>query len=126
MSPRLASLLADAVMLVHFGFVLFVIAGALLVLRWPRVAWAHVPCAMYGAAIELWGWVCPLTPLENRWRRIAGEGGFDGGFIEHYVGRILYPGNWSDIHLILGVLVILLNVALYGWVIHRRRGRGAR
>ncbi len=126
MSPRLASLLADAVMLVHFGFVLFVIAGALLVLRWPRVAWAHVPCAMYGAAIELWGWVCPLTPLENRWRRIAGEGGYDGGFIEHYVGRILYPAGWHDIHIILGILVILLNVALYAWIIRRHRARAAR
>ncbi len=126
MSPGLASLLADAVMLIHFGFVLFVVFGAFLVLRWPRVAWAHVPCAAYGAAIELWGWVCPLTPLENRWRRIAGQGGYDGGFIEHYVGRILYPAGWHDIHIILGILVILLNVALYAWIIRRHRAREAR
>ena len=94
MSSRLAHTLADLVMLTHFGFVLFVGVGALLVLRWRRVAWAHVPCAAYGVAIEFFGWVCPLTPLEQDLRRLSGSGGYTGGFTEHYVGGLLYPSNW--------------------------------
>lgn len=117
----LYSLLADLTMLVHFGFVLFVILGALLVL-WRRwVAWLHVPCALYGAAIEFFGWICPLTPIENRLRRAAGEAGYEGGFIEHYVGGLLYPGNWSELHLLLGVLVLMLNAGLYAWILTRGR-----
>lgn len=119
------SLLADLTMLVHLGFVLFVSLGALLVL-WRRwVAWVHVPCAAYGAAIEFWGWVCPLTPLENRLRRAAGEAGYEGGFIEHYVGGLLYPADWGEIHVLLGVLVILLNAGLYAWILTRGRSRNA-
>lgn len=121
----LYSLLADLTMLVHFGFVLFVSLGALLVL-WRRwIAWIHVPCAAYGAAIEFRGWVCPLTPLENRLRRAAGEAGYEGGFIEHYVGGLLYPADWGEIHVLLGVLVILLNAGLYAWILTRGRSRNA-
>ena len=127
MTPRLAGTLADLVMLTHFGFVLFVGAGALLVLRWRRVAWAHIPCATYGVAIEFFGWVCPLTPLEQDLRRVAGHGGYTGGFTEHYVGGLLYPSNWSSIHLYLGIFVLLLNLALYGWILARARASsGAR
>jgi hypothetical protein len=124
MSAWMASTLADLVMLVHFGFVLFVGGGALLVLRWRRVAWAHVPCAVYGAAIEFFGWICPLTPLEQRLRVTAGEGGYTGGFTEHYVGGLLYPSNWNAVHIYLGIGVVLVNVALYSWILARaRRGR---
>lgn len=124
MDGMLQSLLADLVMLVHFGFVLFVTLGALLVL-WRRwVAWFHVPCALYGAAIEFFGWICPLTPLENHLRRAAGQAGYEGGFIEHYVGGILYPGNWNEIHLFLGVLVLMLNAGLYAWILTRGREAG--
>lgn len=122
MPPTLASILADLVMLTHFGFVLFVAGGALLVLRWPKVGWLHVPCAAYGAAIELVGWTCPLTPLERTLRRAAGETAFADGFIQHWLGRILYPANWHDIHLVLGVLVVVGNGALYAWIWRRRRG----
>lgn len=121
MSAWLASALADLVMLVHFGFVLFVVVGALLVLRWRRVAWAHVPSAIYGTAIEFFGWICPLTPLEQGLRVTAGEGGYSGGFIEHYVGGLLYPGNWSEINVYVGIGVMLLNVALYAWILARCR-----
>jgi hypothetical protein len=121
MSPRLASTLADLVMLTHFGFVLFVGAGALLVLRWRRVAWAHIPCAVYGVAIEFFGWICPLTPLEQDLRRLAGEGGYTGGFTEHYIGGLLYPSNWTSIHVYLGIFVLLVNLALYGWILARAR-----
>ena len=123
--PRLYGLLADAVMLVHLGFVLFVALGALLVLRWGWVAWLHVPCAAYGAAIEFFGWVCPLTPLENEFRRRAGGESYAGGFIDHYVGGILYPAEWSDIHLWLGALVLVGNGALYAWIIARGRRAGS-
>lgn len=120
MSPAISSALADFVMLVHAGFVVFVAAGALLVFRWAKVAWLHVPCALYGAAIEFFGWVCPLTPLERDLRAGAGTGGYSGGFIEHYVGGLLYPENWTRIHLFLGILVLVVNGLLYTWILLRR------
>ena len=123
MSPGLWNSLADLVMVVHFGFVVFVVAGGLLVLWRRRVAWIHLPCVLYGAAIELFGWGCPLTPLEQSLRRTAGSVGYRGGFIEHYVGRILYPGNWGEIHVFLGIGVLVLNGAIYGWLLYRRRDR---
>ena len=119
MSPTLAARLADLVMLLHLGFVLFVVAGALLVLRYPRLAWLHLPCALYGAALELFGWICPLTPLEQSLRRSAGTGGYSGGFIEHYIGGLLYPSNWDRIHVWLGVGVLALALAVYGRLLLR-------
>ena len=117
-------LLADLVVAAHFLFVLFVVLGGLLVLRWPKVAYLHIPAAVYGAAIEFFGWICPLTPLENRLRRLAGESGYSGGFIEHYLLPILYPSALTrDIQLLLGALVIGVNLAIYWYVL--RRGRGS-
>lgn len=119
----LYSLTADLVVLLHFAFVVFVAVGGLLVLRWRRVAWLHLPCALYGAAIEFFGWVCPLTPLEGRLRRLAGETGYEGGFVQHYLGGVLYPADWSDVHLWLGAAVVVGNAAIYAvaWVRWRRR-----
>lgn len=117
-------LAADLVVLVHLAFVLFVVFGGLLVLRWPRVAWVHLPVAIYGALIELVGWVCPLTPLENDLRRAAGEAGYEGGFVEHYLLPILYPGNLTPtVQIVLGLLVIVINVAVYTLAHRRRRAR---
>jgi hypothetical protein len=114
-------LAADLVMVAHLGFVLFVAAGGLLVLRWPRVAWAHLPCAAWGALVELAGWVCPLTPLENHLRALAGEEGYAGGFIAHHVEGLLYPGGLTrEIQVSLGLAVILLNAAVYAWAWRRR------
>jgi len=76
-------LLADSVLLAHAAFVAFVVLGGLLALRWPRLAWLHLPAATWGAGIEFAGGICPLTPLENHWRRLAGEQGYAGGFFEH-------------------------------------------
>lgn len=121
MVPRV---LADAVMLVHFGFVLFVALGGLLVLVRRWVAWLHVPCVLYGAALEFFGWVCPLTPLEAELRREAGQAGYSGSFIEHYLEGILYPAGWSDIHVWLGVAALLWNGLIYGWVLARDRPAG--
>jgi hypothetical protein len=115
-------ILADLVVLVHFTFVLFVIAGALLSLHNRAWAWLHVPAFAWGALIEFRGWVCPLTPLENALRARAGQAGYAGGFIEHYVTRILYPaGLTRSIEVILGVLVLVGNLALYWWVWSRSR-----
>lgn len=115
------SLLADLVMLVHFAFVLFVALGGVLVAWRPGVAWAHVPAVLYGAAIEFFGWVCPLTPLEIRLRRAAGQAGYGGSFIERYLEGILYPSAWAEIHVWLGVAVLVGNGAIYGWILWRRR-----
>ena len=113
-------MLADFVVVLHFLFVLFVVLGGLLVLRWPRVAWLHLPAAIWGAAIELAGGICPLTPLENSLRRQAGGTGYSGGFIEHYILPILYPSALTrDIQLILGLLVLAVNLGIYGYVAHR-------
>jgi hypothetical protein len=115
-------MLADLVVVTHFLFVLFVLLGGLLVLRWPRLAYVHLPVAMYGALIELVGWICPLTPLEKRLRERAGLEGYEGGFVEHYILPVLYPSGLSrGVQLVLGGLVIGINVAIYGFVLRRRR-----
>ena len=113
---------ADVVLVVHFAFVLFVVLGGLLALRWPRVAWVHVPVALYGATIEVLGFICPLTPLEVWMRRRGGETGYAGGFIEHYITAALYPsGLTREIQIALGVGVLLLNAIVYAlwWRRHR-------
>lgn len=115
------SLLADLVVVGHLAFILFVVAGGLLVLRRPRLALLHLPLAAWGAFVELSGRICPLTPLEVHLRRLGGEAGYAGGFIEHYLVPILYPPGLSRGHQIgLGVFVIALNLGVYGWVIWRR------
>lgn len=119
-------LLADVVLVLHLGFVVFVVLGGLLVLRWPRIAWVHVPVALYGVLIEFVGWVCPLTPLENDLRRLGGEAGYEGGFVEHYVMALLYPSGLSHgVQIALGFLVLLVNAVVYSLVYRRlRRRRG--
>ena len=114
--------LADLVVVLHFCFVLFVLFGGVLALRWPRVAWVHLPAAAWGALIEFAGWICPLTPLENWLRRQGGIAGYEGGFVEHYVLPVLYPGALTrNIQLVLGVIVLLLNIVIYRHVLRRRR-----
>ncbi len=118
----LYSLLATLVMLVHFGFVIFVVLGGLVVLRWRWVMWLHLPVAVYGAVIEFLEYVCPLTPLENYLRRRAGQQGYTGGFVEHYLLSILYPdGLTKRIQIVLGLAVIAVNVTIYWFVIRKAR-----
>ena len=113
---------ADAILVAHFAFVLFAVFGALLVLRWPRLALAHIPAALWAALVELSGWICPLTPLEVALRRSAGEAGYAGDFVLHYVAALLYPeGLTRDIQLVLGAIVITINAAIYMIVLRRRR-----
>ena len=121
MRDRLA---ADAVLLAHFAFVLFVVLGGMLVLRWPKLALAHVPAALWGAAVELFGWICPLTPLEVALRRAAGEAGYSGDFVEHYLASALYPNDLTrEMQFTLGIAVVVLNIAIYLVVIQRTRAR---
>lgn len=111
---------ADLVVLVHLAFVAFVVLGGLLVLRRPWVAWIHLPAALWGALIEFGGWICPLTPLEVALRRGAGEAGYAGGFIEHYVVALLYPEALSrELQVALGAAVVLINAWIYA-VLARR------
>lgn len=116
-------LLADLVVLLHFAFILFVFLGGLLVLRRPRLAWLHLPAVAWGALIEFAGWLCPLTPLENRLRLAAGQEGYATGFVEHYILPVVYPpGLTREVQLVLGVLVLLVNAVAY-WLVWRRRKR---
>jgi hypothetical protein len=119
--------LADLVLLVHAAFVLFVVLGGFAVLRWPRLAWIHLPAAAWGAVIEFAGWICPLTPLENRLRGLAGDAGYPGGFVEHYLLAWLYPAALDrSIQVGLGLAVIAVNLVAYGWVAARRRTQTTR
>lgn len=117
---------ADVVVVVHFAFVLFVVAGAFLALRWRWIPWLHLPAAAWGALIEFGGWVCPLTPLENALRRAAGEAAYAGGFVERYIIPVMYPsGLTRTLQIALGVIVIVMNAGAYGFV-WRRGGLGTR
>ena len=113
--------LADLVVVLHFLFIVFVALGGLLALRRPRAAWWHLPVAVYGAAIEFVGWTCPLTPLENRLRAAGGGTGYEGGFVDHYILPVVYPGLTRETALVLGGLVVAINVVIYAIVIRRRR-----
>ena len=114
--------LADAVLVLHLGFVLFVVLGALLVLRWPTLAWLHIPAAIWGVLIEFTGWICPLTPLENSFRERGGEAGYSGGFIQHYIQPLLYPaGLTRSTQFALGGIALILNLAAYGVVMSKMR-----
>jgi Protein of Unknown function (DUF2784) len=114
--------MADLIVAIHFGFVLFVVFGGLLVLRWPRVVWLHVPAVVWGALVEFTGWICPLTPLENRLRRAGGEADYQGDFIARYILAALYPnGLTRNDQLMLGAFAIAINAAIYAFVFIRLR-----
>jgi hypothetical protein len=118
-------ILGGVVVLVHLGFVLFVAAGGLLVWRWRRLAWAHLPAVAWGIWIELSGGVCPLTPLENGLRRLGGQAAYSGDFVGHYLLPVLYPeGLDRGIQAALAAFVLALNVAVY-WRLLRPRRRTA-
>ena len=117
--------MASVIVLVHFAFVVFVVLGGLLALRWPRAIWLHAPAVLWGALIEFTGWICPLTPLENRLRAAAGETSYEGDFIAHYILPALYPnGLTRNDQLMLGGLALGINVAIYAFVFVQRRGKG--
>jgi hypothetical protein len=121
------SLLADALVVAHFGFTAFVIFGGFLTWRWPRVAFAHLPALGWGIWVEASNSICPLTPLENDLRIRGGEAGYSGGFLAHYLGGILYPaGLTPHIQWLLGSLLVAINVVAYGWLSARKSRTGGR
>ncbi|MDH4107592.1 MAG: DUF2784 domain-containing protein [Gammaproteobacteria bacterium] len=114
-------LAADAVLLLHLAFVLAVIFGGLLALRWPRAAWLHLPVMAWGVGIELAGAVCPLTSVENHFRALAGQRGYAGGFVEHYIVPVIYPPALTrDLQFVLAGVVLGVNLLVYGWILYRR------
>lgn len=123
-------LLADAAVALHLAFILFVILGGFLVLRWRRLAWVHAPVAVWGVAIELIGWICPLTYLETHFRARAGEAGYGGGFIEHYLvpliyPELLFPGGFPRSGFVaIGIFVLAVNAGVYirVWQTRDRQG----
>jgi hypothetical protein len=116
-----ARIAADIVVVIHLAFIVFVVCGGLLVLRWPRLVWVHLPAAVWGVLIEFGGWICPLTPLENTLRRAAGDEGYASSFIERYLVPVVYPAGLDrEAQFILGGLVFAVNVTLYAAVIVKR------
>ena len=117
---------AELIVLVHFAFILFVIFGGFLVLKWRKLIWLHLPAAVWGALIEFYGWICPLTSLENYLRRNHGDD-YSTGFIEHYITPIIYPsGLTRDIQIILGLLVIMINVLAYTLMFLKHRNQAGK
>ena len=111
---------AELLVLAHLLFVVFVVAGGLAVFKWPWMAFVHLPAAVWGAIIEYRGWICPLTPWENRLRQLAGQDGYSEGFIEHYILQIVYPpGLTRDLQTMLGTAVLVINLVVYGAVLYR-------
>jgi hypothetical protein len=117
-------ILADAVVLLHIGFVLFVVFGGLLVRRWPRMVWLHIPAAVWGIAVEWVGWICPLTPLEDLLRARAGMATYRGDFIEQYLLFVLYPsGLTRRAQFVLGSIALAVNAFMYWSLIARAAQR---
>ena len=115
--------LADATLALHLAFIIFIIAGGIAVAKWPGLVRLHLSAAAYGILIELFGWICPLTPLENWLRVLAGEQGYSGGFVERYLLPVVYPdGLTRNVQFVLAALVVAVNLAIYSYVWSRRRG----
>ncbi len=118
-------IVADATLILHLAFILFVVLGAVLAARWRWMPLLHLPATAWGVYVELAGAFCPLTALENRLLVLAGHSGYHGGFVEHYLLPVIYPaGLTREIQQLLAATVVLLNVVLYAWLIRRRRRRG--
>lgn len=118
----LSRLAADAVLLLHLGFILFVVLGGLLAVSWRRAPVAHLPAAGWGLFVELSGRGCPLTGLENHLRLAAGQAGYAESFVEHYLLGVIYPeGLTRESQFLLAGAVLLVNAAVYGWLWRRRR-----
>jgi len=115
------SFLTALVVLIHFGFVLFVVFGGFAVIKWRWLVWVHIPVVAWGALIEFTGWICPLTPLENWLRVRAGKDAYEVGFIDHYIFPLLYPdGLTRQLQYILGALAILINIIVYWWIVRSK------
>lgn len=113
-------LLADSIVVLHFLFIVFAVGGGLLVLKWPRLAWLHLPAVMWAAITVSMGLICPLTPLEIWLRQQAGVDPYEGGFISHYLVPLIYPpGLTAEIQWLLGSGLLIINFLIYAWVFTR-------
>lgn len=117
-----SSLAADLLVLLHLAFIVFVVLGGLLVWRWWRVVFLHLPASVWGVLLEFNGWQCPLTPLEQQLRVAAGEAGYSGGFIAHYLLPVIYPAGLTPaFQVALGTGALLINLVIYGWLLLSKR-----
>ncbi len=115
---------ADFLLITHLAFIVFVVLGGLVVLRWRWFLYLHLPAAAWGTLIELTGGICPLTTLEVTFRRAAGEAGYSGSFIEHYLLPIIYPAGLNQrTQLLLAATVVTVNLCIYGWFMLRPTSR---
>jgi len=121
----LERIIADFLVIIHMAFICFVVLGGLLVMRWKWIAIIHLPSVAWAAFIEFQGWICPLTPLEQHFRHLAGQSGYSGGFIEHYLIPLIYPsGLTRSIQMAIGVFVIIMNMIIYGrWFYHLKKAQ---
>ena len=119
------TVLADLVILAHVAFIVFVLFGGLLALRWRWIPLAHLPAVLWGATVEFFGWVCPLTPLENVLRRAGGGEGYSVSFIERYLVPLVYPAELTrELQLLLGIAVVAVNAVVYFLVLRRVENLG--
>jgi len=119
-------IIADMIVMLHLAFVLFAVLGGFLVFWRQWLAWLHLPAVIWAGYVELSGSVCPLTPLENRFRLRGGQEGYTNSFIEHMVGSLLYPpGLTRQMQILMGTGVVLMNLVIYGWLVYRSRHRRA-
>lgn len=117
-------LFADLILLAHFIFIVFVICGGLLIIRWPKIAFVHLPAVVWGATVEFFGWICPLTPLENHFRYLAGYNQYSGDFILRYLVPLIYLENLTTaLQTVFGLLVIIINVFVYTFAIRKHKMR---
>ena len=116
--------LADLVLVIHGLFIVFVICGGLLALRWRAIVWLHLPAMVWAVLLEVLGWLCPLTPLEQGLRKAAGATSYSGSFIEHYLVQFIYPtGLTREIQLYLAAALIIINILVYRLVWRNRQRR---
>ena len=115
------SFLADLLVVFHLVFILYVMASALLIFKWPKTLWLHLPACFWGMTVEFTGWICPLTPWEIQLRRLAGEEGYTGSFIENYLIPIIYPnGLTREVQMLLGGTVLIVNLSLYTLILIKK------
>lgn len=127
MTPSWAKLGVDAIVTLHFIFVVFVLFGGVLLLKWRKVIWLHIPAVIWGMLVELNGWLCPLTPLENRLRQEAGLGLYHGDFVMHYIMPVLYPVNLTrETQILFGIIVAMVNLGIYLYIFRATRWRSGK
>jgi hypothetical protein len=113
--------LSNLVVFLHLLFILFVCLGAFLVIKWPRIVWIHIPFALWGIVVEYFNMLCPLTPLENYFRKMSGGNTYETDFIERYFVPLIYPETLTrNLQFVLGSIVIVLNFAIYGFILYKR------